>query len=155
MSDWWNEQADARSDDAGPGGEEQGATRPSGERPARRGAAGRHAAAEAPFGSHGGDEPRPRPPARRKLNVVIVVLASLGVLQLLYLNYVESDRMFVLRREVARLEADVARLETERHGLEEVAAHAADAAYREALARKQGFILPDEVRVVTGAAGGQ
>lgn len=155
MSDWWNEQADVRSDDAGSGGAEPGAARPSGERPTRRGTAGPQAAAEASFGNRGGDEPRPRPAARRKLNIVIVVLASLGVLQLLYLNYVESDRMFVLRREVARLEADVARLETERHGLEEVVAHAADPAYREALARKQGFILPDEVRVVTGAAGGQ
>lgn len=155
MSDWWNEQADVRSDDAGSGGAEPGAARPSGDRPTRRGTAGPQAAAEASFGNRGGDEPRPRPAARRKLNVVIVVLASLGVLQLLYLNYVESDRMFVLRREVARLEADVARLETERHGLEEVVAHAADPAYREALARKQGFILPDEVRVVTGAAGGQ
>lgn len=118
-------------------------------------AAAQRAAAEAPFGNREGDEPRPRPAGRRKLNIVIVVLASLGVLQLLYLNYVESDRMFVLRREVARLEADVARLETEQRGLEEVATHAADAAYREALARKQGFILPDEVRVVTGGAGGQ
>ncbi len=101
------------------------------------------------------EERQSRPAGRRKLNIVIVVLTSLGVLQLLYLNYVESDRMFVLRREVARLEDDVARLETEQQGLEEVAAHAQDAAFREALARKQGFILPDEVRVVTGAQGGQ
>lgn len=95
------------------------------------------------------------PASRRKLNVVIVVLASLGVLQLLYLNLVESDRMLVLRRDVARLEADVARLQAEEQDLREVAAHAGDALYREQLARKQGFILPDELRVVTGSAGGQ
>ncbi len=89
-----------------------------------------------------------RPP-RQRLNVVLVVLATLGVLQLIYLNLVESDRMLVLTREVPRLEADVARLQAEEQGLLEVAAHSDDALYREQLARMLGFIGPAELRVVT------
>lgn len=100
------------------------------------------------------DVEAPAQPVRRKLNLVVVALATLGVLQLLYLNYVESDRMFVLRREVARLEADVARLQAEERGLLEVADHASDPVFREQLARRQGFIGPDELRVVTAPSGG-
>lgn len=102
-------------------------------------------------------EPVAPPPRRARLNIVIVVLATLGVLQLLYLNWVESDRMLVLRRDVARLEADVARLQAEERGLLDVAAHSDDAGFREQLARLQGFIGPDELRVVTSprAAGDQ
>jgi len=83
-----------------------------------------------------------------------VVLATLGVLQLIYLNLVESDRMLVLNREVPRLEADVARLQAEEQELLDVAAHSGDQLYREQLARKLGFIGPDELRVVTSPADG-
>ena len=92
------------------------------------------------------------PPRRQRLNVVLVVLATLGVLQLIYLNLVESDRMLVLNREVPRLEADVARLQAEEQQLLDVVAHSGDERYREQLARALGFIGPDELRVVTGSA---
>lgn len=96
-----------------------------------------------------GEGEAPQAPRKQKLNLVIVVLATLGVLQLLYLTFVESDRMFVTKREVARLEADVARLQAEHQDLLDVAAHADDPVFREQLARLQGFIGPDELRVVT------
>lgn len=98
------------------------------------------------------EDAAPETPARPhplKLNVIIVVLATLGVLQLLYLTFVESDRMLVVKREVTRLEADVARLQAEQQGLLDVAAHGDDPVFREQLARLQGFIGPDELRVVT------
>lgn len=97
----------------------------------------------------GASEGQPGAPRRRKLNVLLVALATLGALQLVYLNLVESDRMLVLRREVARLEADVARLSAEERRLDQVAAHGDDQGFREQLARKQGFIGPDELRIVT------
>lgn len=91
---------------------------------------------------------------RRRLNLLIVLLASVGVVQLIYLNLVEVDRTLVLQRDVNRLEADVARLEAEEFELREVAAHAFDLGYREQLARRQGFIGKDELRVVTAPSGG-
>jgi len=100
--------------------------------------------ADDPAGADHGAAPR-----RARLNLVIVIVATVGVLQLLYLNWVESDRMLVLRRDVARLEADVGRLQAEERVLLDVAAHGDDLAFREQLARLQGFIGPDELRVVT------
>ena len=91
-------------------------------------------------------------PPRQRLNVILIFLTTLNIFQLIYLNLVESDRMLVLNREVPRLEADVTRLQAEEQGLLEVTAHAGDDLYREQLARKLGFIGPDELRVVTSPA---
>lgn len=93
------------------------------------------------------------PPRRRRPNPVIVALALLGTLQLIYLNLVEADRMVVHRREVARLEREVAAFEQETAALEEIARHVDDDLFREQLARKQGFIHPDELLVVTQSQG--
>ncbi len=86
---------------------------------------------------------------RRMPHWVILLIATVGTLQLLYLNFVEADRMYVHRREVARLEREVAAMEAERAALEEVAQRAHDEVFREQLARKQGFMYEDELRVVT------
>ena len=88
-------------------------------------------------------------PATRRPNPVLVTLAAIGCLHLLYIAFVEADRAVVQRREVTRLEREVAALTAEIEALEEIAAHADDDGFRELLARKQGFIHPDEVRVVT------
>ncbi len=93
------------------------------------------------------------PTRRRRLNPIIVALALLGTVQLIYLNLVEADRMVVHRREVARLELEVAAFEQETAALEEIARHVDDDLFREQLARKQGFIHPDELLVVTQAHG--
>lgn len=88
--------------------------------------------------------------ARRRMpHWVILLIATVGTVQLLYLNYVEADRMFVHKREISRLEAEVAARRAERNSLAAIAEHAADEAFREQLARKQGFIFPDELRVIT------
>lgn len=89
------------------------------------------------------------PQGRRSPHWIILLIAVVGSLQLFYLNFVEADRMFVHKREIARLESEVAALEAERLALEQVALHADDAVYRQQLARKQGFIFPDELKVLT------
>lgn len=93
------------------------------------------------------------PSPRRRPNPVIVALALIGTLQLIYLNLVEADRMIVHRREVARLELEVAQFEQETAALAEIARHADDDRFREQLARKQGYIHPDELLVVTQPRG--
>jgi hypothetical protein len=80
---------------------------------------------------------------------VILLIATVGTVQLLYLNYVEADRMFVHKREISRLELEVGAMQAERNSLAAIAGHATDDAFREQLARKQGFIFPDELRVIT------
>lgn len=90
-----------------------------------------------------------RPQERRRWQWVIVIIAAVGTLQLLYLNFVEADRLFVHEREIGRLEREVEAMRSERNALAAVADHARDEAYREQLARKQGFIYPDELRVIT------
>ncbi len=87
--------------------------------------------------------------AKRKPHWVIVLIATVGTLQLLYLNYVEADRLFVHRREISRLEREVDQMRAERDALAAVADRAYDEAFREQLARQQGFMYPDELRVVT------
>lgn len=86
---------------------------------------------------------------RRMPHWVIVLIATVGTVQLLYLNYVEADRMFVHRREISRLEREVGAMQAERNSLAAIAEHATDDVFREQLARKQGFIFPDELRVIT------
>lgn len=80
---------------------------------------------------------------------VLLAIATIGTLQLTYLSLVEADRLLVHRREVTRLEREVAALTAERAALEEIALRADDDLYREQLARKQGFIYPDEFKVIT------
>lgn len=87
--------------------------------------------------------------ARRVPNWIIAVIAIVGSLQLLYLNYVEADRMFVHRREISRLEQEVSDMRAEQQALALIAERADDQVLREQLARKQGFIYPHELRVIT------
>jgi len=85
----------------------------------------------------------------RRVHPALVVLAVAGCLHLFFLLGVELDRNLVHRRAVARLEAEVAALTEELARLDEVAAHADDRAFREALARRQGYVYPHERLVVT------
>lgn len=88
-------------------------------------------------------------PVSKRVHPALVVLAVAGCLHLFYVIGVELDRNLVHRRDVARLEAEVSALATELARLDEVAAHGADRAYREALARRQGYVYPHERLVVT------
>lgn len=104
---------------------------------------------EASYGAPPAAREAAEAPTRRMPHWVFLLIATVGTLQLLYLNYVEADRLFVHRREVARLEREVAALEAERAALAQIAERAFDESYREQLARKQGFIFEDELRVIT------
>ncbi|HEX7000235.1 MAG TPA: hypothetical protein VF164_00910 [Trueperaceae bacterium] len=89
-----------------------------------------------------------REPGKR-VHPALVVLAVVGCLHLFFIIGVELDRNLVQRRDVARLEAEVSALRTELNRLDLVASRGDDAGYREALARRQGYVYPDEDLIVT------
>ena len=78
----------------------------------------------------------------------LVVLALLGSIQLAIMIGVEAYRAVEGQRAIERLEQDIAALEAEATGLAAVVEHADDADYREQLARRRGFVTPDEIRIV-------
>src|SRR5690625_2166024 len=84
----------------------------------------------------------------RPMRMIIIVLALVGTVQVCFMIVVELRRGYVAREAIERLEADVAELEAESARLSAVLEHGDDDAYREQLARRQGFIRPDETRVV-------
>lgn len=86
---------------------------------------------------------------RKSAHPVLIIIAVIGSLHLFFLLAVELDRNLVQGREIARLEHEVQALGAELERLEEIAAHAEDRAYREVLARKQGFVFPGESLLVT------
>jgi hypothetical protein len=61
----------------------------------------------------------------------------------------ESGFLIYTHREVARLEADIGELQSEIRALQAVTDHKDDLVFREQLARQQGFIHPDEIRILT------
>ena len=78
----------------------------------------------------------------------LVILALLGSVQLAIMIGVEAYRAVEGQRAIERLEKDIAALEAEAAELAAVVEHADDVAYREQLARRRGFVAPDEVRIV-------
>lgn len=98
-----------------------------------------------------GGQPRRRRAAVRSsrgAELLVVLVALVGGLHALAMIGVEAYRIVTTHREVTRLEADVARLEREAEELRAVIEHGDDERYREALARRLGFVYPDEQRVV-------
>lgn len=87
---------------------------------------------------------------RRAPHRLLVALAVIGTLHLFFLIAVELNRDLVHRREITRLSAEVTTLQDELTALQEVAERGADLQYREALARNQGFVYPNESLLVTG-----
>ena len=61
----------------------------------------------------------------------------------------EGSRLIYTNREVTRLEADIGVLQADIQTLQAVVRHRNDPVFREQLARAQGFIRPDETRVLT------
>lgn len=78
----------------------------------------------------------------------LIVLALLGSIQLAIMLGVEAYRAVEGQRAVTRLQNDIAALEAEAAELSSAIEHADDLAYREQLARKRGFVYPDETRIV-------
>ncbi len=92
-----------------------------------------------------------RPPldrATRRALLVLGVIALVGILQVGFLTFVEIDRAVRHRAAIAALEAELAQLRAEADALRAVAERADDEAFREQLARGQGFLHPGERRIV-------
>jgi len=91
-------------------------------------------------------------PLKRKRDwgsLFFTVLALVGSFHALLMLGVEGSRLVYTNREVARLEAEISTLQQEARTLQAVVRHRGDPLFREQLARAQGFIYPDETRVLT------
>lgn len=107
---------------------------------------------DGPAEAAAGTERRPRrrrAAAARGAHRVITVLALVGSLHALFLLGVETWRFVVEQRAVAHLQTQVNDLKSQAGGLQQVIDHAGDSRYREDLARRQGYMYPDEQRAVT------
>ncbi|MDF1523800.1 MAG: hypothetical protein P1P87_13415 [Trueperaceae bacterium] len=92
----------------------------------------------------------PRRPVRigRGVTALLVVACTVGALQVAALTAVEVRRWWIADREVVRLEREVAALQADVDDLAAIAGRGDDARFREHLARRQGYVFPDEVRYV-------
>ena len=92
----------------------------------------------------------PRRPARigRGATALLVAACTLGALQAAVMLAVEARRWYVSDREVVRLEREVTELQSEAADLAAIAERGDDLRFREHLARRQGYVFPDEVRYV-------
>lgn len=68
---------------------------------------------------------------------------------MLFMIGVEAWRLGRAEVSISRLEGEVHALEGEADELSEVIEHGDDRRYREQLARRQGYMFPDETRIVT------
>ena len=89
----------------------------------------------------------PRP--KRWGSIFFTVIALVGGLHALLMIGLEGGRYLYTQREVTRLSADIDALQEETRTLQAVLRHRDDPVFREQLAREQGFIGPDETRVLT------
>jgi hypothetical protein len=98
----------------------------------------------------------PRRPVRvaRGVSAILVVVCLVGSLQAVAMITIEARRFWTSDREIVRLEREVAELRRETADLIEIAARGDDARFREHLARRQGYVYPDEVRYVIGPRPG-
>jgi len=92
----------------------------------------------------------PRRPVRiaRGVSAVVAVIALVGLLQAGVMISIEARRLWTAEREIARLEREVADLRRETEDLIQIGARGDDERFREHLARRQGYVYPDEFRYV-------
>jgi hypothetical protein len=95
--------------------------------------------------------PQAGSPKREWGSLFFTVVAVVGAFHALLMVGLETGRWIYTRGEVARLEAEIGVLQAQTYELEAIAEHRYDPVFREQLARAQGFIRPDETRVVTRA----
>ena len=80
---------------------------------------------------------------------LLLLLIAFGSVHLVFMLGVEGMRLVRAEMSIDRLEREVNALEAEARSLEAVIEHGDDENYREQLARRQGYMYPDEVRIVT------
>ena len=80
---------------------------------------------------------------------LLLLLVAFGSVHLLFMLGVEGLRFMRAQVSIERLEREVAGLEAEARELQAIIDHADDESYREQLARRQGYMYPDETRIVT------
>jgi hypothetical protein len=85
----------------------------------------------------------------RGARILLLLIVSLGSVHVLFMLAVEGLRLVRSEISIARLEREVSALEREADGLRAVIEHGDDLTYREQLARRQGYMYPDEARIVT------
>ena len=101
-------------------------------------------AADAPSGA---DLRRPVRVARG-INALLVAVCLLGSLHVAGLMVVEVRRLAYTEGEIARLEAELEAIARDTSDLRSVADHVDDERYRELLARRQGYVYPEETRFI-------
>lgn len=110
-----------------------------------------------PSGGTTGSEPRPEPVSAVRPKAVpargarwlLLAIVSLGSIHVLFMIGVEVLRLARAEMSISRLEGQVSTLEREAEALQAIIEHRDDRSYREQLSRRQGYMYPDEVRVVT------
>lgn len=90
-------------------------------------------------------------PRRDWGSLFFTVIALVGGFHALLMLGLEGSRLVYTSREVTRLGADIDVLQEDIRTLQAVVRHRNDLVFREQLARAQGFIQPDETRVLTRA----
>ena len=93
--------------------------------------------------------PKTGSPRRDWGSLFFTVVAVVGAFHALLMLGLEAGRWVYTNGEVARLEPEISDLQTQIYELEAIAEHRYDSVFREQLARAQGFIRPDETRVLT------
>jgi cell division protein FtsB len=85
------------------------------------------------------------PAVPRLVELLLIIMALVGGLQAAVMIGVELSRYLNRSGEVASLSREVAQLERDIAALREVLARYDDERFREQLARKQGFVYPNEI----------
>jgi len=93
------------------------------------------------------DAPRPVRVAKG-INALLVAVCLLGSLHLVGLMVVEVRRLAYTEGEIARLEAELHAIARDTADLRAVAERFEDERYRELLARRQGYVFPEETRFI-------
>lgn len=88
-------------------------------------------------------------PKRDWGSLFFTVIALVGGFHALLMLGLEGSRLVYTSREVTRLGADIGVLQEDIQTLQAVVRHRNDPVFREQLARAQGFIQPDETRILT------
>jgi hypothetical protein len=93
--------------------------------------------------------PRTQAGPARGARWLLLLIVSLGSVHVLFMLGVEGLRLARAELAISGLEREVAELEREAEHLRTVVEHGDDLRYREQLARRQGYMYPGELRIVT------